>query len=172
MTTSGGGRGIHGTDTTSVFVSIAEIGMNSTRRCVYHPLTDDMEGAPAESVLDVAETDPLEECVVNGSHPKLYRVVQAYARIEGCTPTQAGTRWSSQKHKFTDLHIQKHGVVLCLDEESMVTVLKSMRETENKSRALRARGIEDDQDPSMPRIRELVLHTDGPEARIEVRRCY
>ena len=130
-----------------------------------------MHPAPSATPFDadLLVRDPLEDCVVPGSNPRAYKLSYAYAAIEGTTAAQAGNKWSYLKKNFPGDITHKSGTAICVHEAQMMTVLKTMKETENKSLALRLRGV--DVHEGVVKVREIVLHSEGHEIRIKVLFC-
>ena len=118
--------------------------------------------------LSSQDTDPLASCVVPGITPRIYRLSAAYATIEDTSVAKAGNRWKYLRLNFPDDISHKLGTVTCVDEAGMLLILKTMKETTQKSQALRVRGVVDDADGL--RVREIVLHSEGHVVKIQV--CY
>ena len=97
------------------------------------------------------------------SDTDLYRVTRVIEHLEGITPTQAGSRWVVIKSRGTVPFI-KHGTTLCVRDRDIELIVRELRECPNKTNALAALGVE----PDNSKVREVVLHADGQEVRIEV----
>ncbi len=119
----------------------------------------------------VTSTDPLEQCKITVNSKVMYRVSETYAPIEGSTLDQSRSKWSNNKPNFGHVTLVRCGKTLCVDEEGMVVILKTMKETENKQLALRLRGLVDTTDTT-PRVREIVLHAGKHPVRIVVSCCF
>ena len=116
---------------------------------------------------DPLSNDPLASCVVPGSTPRVYRLSAAYAAIEDTTVAQAGNRWTYLRRNFPADISHKLGTMTCVHEDGMLTILKTMKETPQKTQAMRVRGVVDDEDAL--RVREIVLHCEGRVVNITVR---
>lgn len=94
----------------------------------------------------------------------LYRITRVIEHLEGITLIQAAYRWLVVKSRGIVPFI-KHGKTLCVRERDLELLVRELRECINKTNALAALGVQ----PDDSKVREVVLHADGQEVRIEVR---
>ena len=111
--------------------------------------------------------DPLAECALTRNHATVYPITRAIELIEGISPKEASNRWTGLKPKLPDVTTSRVGRNVCCDEDSMLSLLKAMKECPKKTAALTTRGISED----TAKVREIVLHAEGGH-QIAIEVCF
>ena len=107
----------------------------------------------------------LEECVVAGSSPKVYKIVKVIEAIERVDNQTAKNRWASIKNRAGSITIPGHRGSKCVREHCLDKLIILMKECESKNPALTTRGYAIDQ----KKVRHITLHAGDKQISVQVK---